>query len=264
MESYRGYRRRRRSNAKRRAGRLCDYWVPDPGFRASSSMRAQHFTSPRRLALSVYADAHVLGFSARRWLVWTSANSTMRGYNDPPFRDENGPGTTHCGISSRRSWNLRPTVRLYARDRVRCSLDPDSREDRERFSDLKQQGSALGIRRTPVGIRSPGHATGIDPGRGDGVSSSRPKSLGERRSADRCRCPTAGRTGKSIHSPARTSTSPLFPEELHLGVRPGTLRITDQAVPHELERGTARRVRGAGRGNVAILVGADRQNRRLH
>ena len=30
---------------------------------------------------------------------------------------------------------LRPTVRLYARDRAWCSLDPDSKEDRSRHAD---------------------------------------------------------------------------------------------------------------------------------
>ena len=49
---------------------------------------------------------------------------------------------------------LQPTVRLYAPDQVWCSLDPDSAEDRERFSDLIHEGSSR-FSRTTVGIRFP-------------------------------------------------------------------------------------------------------------
>ena len=115
----------------------CDYWVPDPGFIVEFD-ESQHFTRPRKLAFSAYRDRYLLGFSARRWVKLCEQYDAKD--NDPPYRDE------------QRAWydtlrdliplvaGLEPTVRLYARDRVWCSLDPDSSEDRESFSNLIRQG----------------------------------------------------------------------------------------------------------------------------
>ena len=137
LEGYRGY--GIGTFVRRNVLAGCDYWVPDPGFVVEFD-ESQHFTRPRKLALSVYADAHPLGFAARRWLDLCEHHDARD--NDPPFRDE------------QRAWydvlrdlvplitGLRPTVRLYARDWVWCSLDPDSRADRERFSHLSAGASS--------------------------------------------------------------------------------------------------------------------------
>ena len=129
----------------------CDFWVPNPGFIVEFD-ESQHFTSPRKLALSVYADVHPLGFSAERWMALCEHHDATD--NDPPYRDE------------QRAWydtlrdlvpsinGLQPTVRLYARDWAWCSLDPNSREDRERFSDLIHEERSPSSR-TTVEIRSP-------------------------------------------------------------------------------------------------------------
>ena len=129
----------------------CDYWVPDPGFIVEFD-ESQHFTSPRELALSMYADMHPLGFSAKRWMELCEHHDARD--NAPPYRDE------------QRAWydtlrdlvpsinGMQPTVRLYARDRVWCSLDPDSRVDRERFSEL-MSGARPPSSRTTVEIGSP-------------------------------------------------------------------------------------------------------------
>ena len=149
LERYRGYGVGTFVRTRMLAG--CDYWVPDPGFIVEFD-ESQHFTRPRKLALAVYADGHELGFPARRWLELCEQHDARD--NDPPFRDE------------QRAWydtlrdlvpfieGVRPTVRLYARDRVWCSLDPDSREDRCRFSDLIHQGGSRS-RRTTVEISRP-------------------------------------------------------------------------------------------------------------
>ena len=115
----------------------CDYWVPDPGFIVEFD-ESQHFTSPRKLALSVYADQHPLGFAARRWMELCDHHDARD--NDPPYRDEQRAwyDTLRDLVPSIK--RLQPTVRLYARDRVWCSLDPDSGEDRARFSDLMHEG----------------------------------------------------------------------------------------------------------------------------
>ena len=111
----------------------CDYWVPEPGFIVEFD-ESQHFTGPRRLALSVYADTDPLGFSAKRWMELCEHHRARD--NDPPYRDEQRAwyDTLRDLVPSIKG--LGPTVRLYARDCAWCSLNPDSAEDRERFSGL--------------------------------------------------------------------------------------------------------------------------------
>lgn len=111
----------------------CDYWVPDPGFIVEFD-ESQHFTRPRKLALSVYQDTHPLGFAARRWLELCEQHDARD--NDPPFRDEQRAwyDTLRDLVPSIKG--LQPIVRLYALDRVWCSLNPDSRVDQEHFLDL--------------------------------------------------------------------------------------------------------------------------------
>ena len=129
----------------------CDYWVPDPGFIVEFD-ESQHFTAPRKLALAVYADGHPLGFAAGRWLELCEQHDARD--NDPPFRDEQRAwyDTLRDLVPSIKG--LQPTVRLYARDRVWCSLDLDSKEDRDRFSDLIRQSGSRS-RRTSVEIPRP-------------------------------------------------------------------------------------------------------------
>ena len=108
----------------------CDYWVPDPGFIVEFD-ESQHFTAPRRHALSVYVDMPQLGLTKKRWMELCEHHDARD--NDPPFRDE------------QRAWydtlrdlvplinGMEPTARLYARDEVWCALDPDDPADQERF-----------------------------------------------------------------------------------------------------------------------------------
>ncbi len=144
LEGYRGY--GVGTFVRKQTLASCDYWVPAPGFIVEFD-ESQHFTRLRKLALAVYADGHNLGFAARRWLELCEQHDARD--NDPPFRDEQRAwyDTLRDLVPSIRG--LQPTVRLYARDRVWCSLDPDSKEDQDRFSDLIQQGGSRS-RRTPV------------------------------------------------------------------------------------------------------------------
>ena len=149
LEGYRGYGIGTFVRSNVLAG--CDYWVPNPGFVVEFD-ESQHFTRPRKLALSVYADAHPLGFAARRWLELCEHHDARD--NDPPFRDEQRAWYDTLRDLVPSIMGLQPSVRLYAHDQVWCSLDPDSGEDRERFSDLIHEGSPR-FSRTTVGIRSP-------------------------------------------------------------------------------------------------------------
>ena len=129
----------------------CDYWVPDLGLIVEFD-ESQHFTRPRKLALSVYADTNPLGFAARRWLELCEHHDARD--NAPPWRDEQRAWYDTLRDLVPSIMRLQPTVRLYAPDQVWCSLDPDSAEDRERFSDLIHEGSSR-FSRTTVGIRFP-------------------------------------------------------------------------------------------------------------
>ena len=149
LESHRGYGSDTFVRSKLLAG--CDYWVPDPGFIVEFD-ESQHFTEPRRLALAVYGDTHTLGFSARRWMELCERHDAKD--NDPAFRDEQRAWYDTLRDLVPPTQGFQPTVRLYARDEVWCSLDPDSREDRARFSDLIHDGDSRASR-TTVGIPAP-------------------------------------------------------------------------------------------------------------
>jgi len=129
----------------------CDYWIPDPGFIVEFD-ESQHFTRPRKLALSAYTDTHTLGFAARRWMELCDRHDAKD--NDPPFRDEQRAWYDTLRDLAAPTQGFQPTVRLYARDLVWCSLDPDSREDRQRLSDLIHDGGSQADR-TAVAIPTP-------------------------------------------------------------------------------------------------------------
>ena len=136
IEDHRGYRIGRFVRASRLAP--CDFWVPIPGFVVEFD-ESQHFTAPRRSALSVYTDDLALGFSPTRWIKLCERHNASD--TDPPYRDE------------QRAWydTLRglvpiihgysPTVRLYASDLAWCSLDPTQSTDRQRFVEVAFQNA---------------------------------------------------------------------------------------------------------------------------
>ena len=133
----------------------CDFWVPVPGFVVEFD-ESQHFTTPRRLALSAYSSQQPLGFCAKRWMRLCESHDAKD--NDPPYRDE------------QRAWydalrdlvppvkGLQPTVRLYARDMAWCSLDADNQNDRKRFSELIHQGRPTANRKTKATSTAAGRA----------------------------------------------------------------------------------------------------------
>ena len=149
LEAYRGYGIGTFVRSDVLAG--CDYWVPDPGFIVEFD-ESQHFTSPRKRALSVYADTAPLGFSAERWTELCGHHDARD--NHPRYRDEQRAWYDTLRDLVPSIMGLQPTVRLYARDRVWCSLDPVSREDRKRFSDVIHKGR-VPFSRATVETRSP-------------------------------------------------------------------------------------------------------------
>ncbi|MDG6249864.1 hypothetical protein [Methanocalculus sp.] len=87
------------------------------------------------LPVNHYPDSLSVGFSISAWKEW--CNKLDMRDNDPPYRDE------------RRAWydTLRdflpeikgtlPTVRLYSREMVWCSLDPENPTDVEKFKSYR-------------------------------------------------------------------------------------------------------------------------------
>lgn len=123
----------------------CDFWVPDPGFIVEFD-ESQHFTNPRKLALSAYPGDQPLGFSRERWITLCEQHNAKD--DDPPYRDEQRAwyDTLRDFVPSLKGFG--PTVRLYARDFAWCSLDADSSDDRQRFSAIALQDAAPAIRTT--------------------------------------------------------------------------------------------------------------------
>ena len=129
----------------------CDFWIPDPGFVVEFD-ESQHFSHPRKLALSVYPHEQPLGFSAEHWIRLCERHNAKD--NHPPYRDEQRAWYDTLRDLVPSLERSQPTVRLYARDLTWCSLDPDNSDDRQRFSALLHQRRPPS-NRTMAGTRAP-------------------------------------------------------------------------------------------------------------
>ncbi|MDD4454378.1 MAG: hypothetical protein PHI67_03560 [Candidatus Methanomethylophilaceae archaeon] len=107
-----------------------DFFIPDPGFVVEFD-ESQHFTKPRLIALEHYPAAMQAGYSVPRWKELCAALD--RRDNDPPYRDEQRAWYDTLRDFLPEIKGYLPTVRLYAREMVWCSLDPEEPGDVERF-----------------------------------------------------------------------------------------------------------------------------------
>jgi hypothetical protein len=111
----------------------CDFYISDPPFILEFD-ESQHFSRPRLLTLSLYAEQINLGFPLERW---KELCRQIDAQDDTPIdRDE------------RRAWydtlrdlvpnlhGFKPTVRLYAGEHPWCSFDPRSGRDLEIFRNM--------------------------------------------------------------------------------------------------------------------------------
>ena len=108
----------------------CDYYVPDPGFIVEID-ESQHFTAPRRLALSLYPSDLLLGFDKSKWM--RLCDETSAKDNDPPYRDEQRAWYETLRDFAPAILGLHPTVRIRRRDAVWCSMDVNSPADVSTF-----------------------------------------------------------------------------------------------------------------------------------
>lgn len=116
----------------------CDFFVPNPGFIVEFD-ESQHFTIPRKLTLEPYPENLKLGFDGKRWI--TLCEKIRAKDNDPPYRDEQRAWYDTLRDFLPRIKCLEPTIRLYARDFVWCSLNPNNPLDLKRFKDILKSKS---------------------------------------------------------------------------------------------------------------------------
>jgi len=115
-----------------------DFFAPEAGLVLEFD-ESQHFTLPRKVALENYPERLELGFDRQRWIDLCEKINAKD--NDPPYRDE------------QRAWydtlrdfvplvrGLKPTTRLFARDFIWCSLDPNNPSSLEEFEDILKRTS---------------------------------------------------------------------------------------------------------------------------
>ena len=126
LMTYRGY------NDFIRSGQLppCDFFVPDPGFLVEFD-ESQHFTIPRKIALSLYPHDSNIGFSIDRWISLCDRHNAKD--DNPPYRDEQRAWYDTLRDLIPSIHGLKPTIRLYAAEMEWCSLDPQNAEDVKTF-----------------------------------------------------------------------------------------------------------------------------------
>lgn len=112
-----------------------DFFLPEQNMIVEFD-ESQHFTEPRRIALSHYPSDLKTGFSRECWM--KHCDETRAYDNDPPFRDEQRAwyDTLRDFIPAIKGfW---PTVRLYSREMEWCKLNPEKSEDVEKIKTMLQ------------------------------------------------------------------------------------------------------------------------------
>ena len=100
---------------------------------------SQHFTLPRRVALENYPRELELGFNRQRWI--NLCETINKKDSDPPYRDEQ-----RAWYDTLRDYvplvrGLNPTIRLFAKDHIWCSLDPNNPSSLEEFEKILKKTS---------------------------------------------------------------------------------------------------------------------------
>lgn len=119
-----------------------DFFLPDQKMIVEVD-ESQHFTAQRDLALSLYPEQLRLGFPRERWR--QLCQTLNKRDNDPIDRDETRAWYDTLRDFAPQFLGLKPTVRLYIKDCVWCSLSPASKADVATFKSLirkQQEGAA--------------------------------------------------------------------------------------------------------------------------
>jgi hypothetical protein len=116
----------------------CDFFVPSPGFIVEFD-ESQHFTLPRRIALEKYPNELELGFNRGRWIKLCEEINARD--DAPPYRDEQRAWYDTLRDFLPTIKGLKPTIRLFARDFVWCSLNPNDTSDVAIFKKFMRKAS---------------------------------------------------------------------------------------------------------------------------
>ncbi len=121
----------------------CDAFIPSAN-RDVEFDESQHFTMARHIALSHYPVDLPLGFDKQEWMEY--CEKTRASDRDPAFRDEQRAWYDTLRDFLPLTKGLSPTLRIRMGDVAWCSMNPEDRDDAEKFRSL------LGLRRlSPVG-----------------------------------------------------------------------------------------------------------------
>ena len=134
LQNHRGY----RDFVKAKNLPNCDFFIPNPGFIVEFD-ESQHFTLPRKITLEEYPTNLELGFSKEKWIRLCEKIDARD--NDPPYRDEQRAWYDTLRDFLPTILGLQPTVRLFVKDFVWCSLNPNNPEDVDRFRKMIELGS---------------------------------------------------------------------------------------------------------------------------
>jgi len=110
-----------------------DFFIVNPGFIVEFD-ESQHFTKPREIALKNYPTDLKLGFDKQKWI--KHCENLHKKDNDPPYRDEQRAWYDTMRDFAPFILNFMPTIRLFAKDHVWCSFDPENSEDIKKFKTI--------------------------------------------------------------------------------------------------------------------------------
>lgn len=103
-----------------------DYFIPNHNFIVEFD-ESQHFTEPRDISLGRYPQNEEYGFSIDRWR--DLCRTLNKRDNDPPYRDEQRAWYDTLRDFAPKLLGTGKTIRLYSRDQIWCSLDPNNESD---------------------------------------------------------------------------------------------------------------------------------------
>jgi hypothetical protein len=111
-----------------------DYFVVNQNFIVEVD-ESQHFTKPRKITLQNYPQNLNLGFDKQKWI--KLCEQLDRHDNDPnPWRDETRSWYETLRDFTPSILNMNPTIRLYIKDHIWCSFNPENSVDIEKFKKI--------------------------------------------------------------------------------------------------------------------------------
>ncbi len=129
LQNYRGH----KNFVKSKTLPNCDFFVSNQRFIVEFD-ETQHFTEPRGVALKSYPEKLELGFDRKKWIELCKEINSKD--NEPLYRDEQRAWYDTLRDFLPTIKDLKPTVRLFSKDYVWCSFDPNKSSDVKRFEKI--------------------------------------------------------------------------------------------------------------------------------